>query len=63
MVSVIDASENIVVANLTVGNAPSFLTVNPIINRLYVTNQESNTVSVIDYFISDGGIFENTTMA
>jgi YVTN family beta-propeller protein len=60
-VSVIYTPENRVETNLTVGNTPNFLTVNPIINRLYVINQDSNTVSMIDYFISDRGRFENTT--
>jgi YVTN family beta-propeller protein len=51
-VSVIDARTNKVIRNITVGEQPGSIILNPITNRLYVTNAESNTVSVIDYFLS-----------
>jgi YVTN family beta-propeller protein len=47
-VSVIDASNNSVVATIPVGSAPSALALNTKGTRVYVANTNSNSVSVID---------------
>jgi YVTN family beta-propeller protein len=41
-------------------NYPTAIEINPIINRLYVTTRDSDSVSMIDYFISSEGSFFNT---
>lgn len=41
------ASAQTVTGTITVGNSPSWVAVNPQTNRVYVTNFQSNTVSVI----------------
>jgi YVTN family beta-propeller protein len=50
--SVINGRVNKVISNISVGDEPGSVILNPMTNRLYVTNAESNTVSVIDYFLS-----------
>lgn len=47
-VSVIDGTNNKVVATITVGDEPYGICVNPVTNRVYVTNYFSDNVSVID---------------
>ena len=47
-VSVIDGKTNRVTANVTVGNSPYGVSVNPSTNIAYVANYDDNTVSVID---------------
>ncbi len=52
-VSVIDGTpgsptENLLLANIDVGNAPSDVDVNPNIDKIFVTNNLDNSVSVID---------------
>ena len=47
-VTVIDGATNTVTATVTVGLFPLFLVVNPVTNKIYVTNYNSNSVSVID---------------
>jgi len=52
-VSVIDGSpgsptENQLIINIEVGDGPSTVGINPNINRVYVTNNQDDTVSVID---------------
>ena len=49
VIYVIDGSTNTVVGNVTVGNNPESIAVDLITNKLYVSNINSNTVSVIDY--------------
>jgi YVTN family beta-propeller protein len=62
-VSVIDSTRNEVYSPvLSVGKEPSDLTVNDIANRLYVANRGSDSVTVIDYYISTDGKFKNTTI-
>jgi YVTN family beta-propeller protein len=63
-ISVIDATRNEIYSPaLLAGEGPSDLAVNEVSNRLYVANRGSNSVSVIDYFISNEGKFKNTTIA
>ena len=47
-VTVINGLTNTVDATITVGMFPEFLVVNPVTNKIYVTNRHSNTVSVIN---------------
>jgi YVTN family beta-propeller protein len=62
-ISVIDATRNeIYLPDLPVGKEPSDLAVNEVLNRLYVANRGSNTVSVIDYYITNEGKFNNTNI-
>ena len=62
-VSVIDATRNEPYSpTLSVGREPSDLVVNEVVNRLYVANRGSDSVSVIDYLISNDGKFKNTTI-
>jgi YVTN family beta-propeller protein len=62
-ISVIDGSTNEVIANIGVRGEPVDLAINPTINRLYVANYQNNSVSVIDYYISDNEGFKNETVA
>jgi YVTN family beta-propeller protein len=49
LTTVIDGrTKKVIVANITVGNDPTGIVVNPISNKIYVTNYNSNTLSVID---------------
>ena len=60
-ITVIDSTSNkILVNNITVGKSPSSIALDPITNKLYVTNRGSNSVTVIDYFLSDDGKFHTT---
>jgi YVTN family beta-propeller protein len=45
---VIDGNTNNIMKNITVGKFPNSIAINPNINRIYVTNYDSDTVSVID---------------
>jgi YVTN family beta-propeller protein len=47
-VTVIDGATNTVTATITVGLQSSFFVINPITNKIYVTNFADNTVSVIN---------------
>lgn len=47
-VSVIDGVSNTVSATVTVGAFDTFFVVNPVTNKIYVTNTDSDNVSVID---------------
>jgi len=53
-VSVIDSRTNTVVSNITVGNSPDSIAINPISNRIFVVNglaignETKTTISVID---------------
>ncbi len=47
-VSVINGLTNTVDATITVGVVPEWLVINPVTNKIYVTNRHSNTVSVIN---------------
>jgi YVTN family beta-propeller protein len=47
-VSVIDSSNDRVVATVKVGDCPDAIDINEVTNRIYVANDCSNTVSVID---------------
>src|SRR5271165_6071166 len=47
-VTVINGTNNTVAATVTVGNNPQFLVINPVTNKIYVTNRRDNTVSVIN---------------
>ena len=47
-VTVINGATNTVTATITVGGRAQFLVVNPVTNKIYVTNRRDNTVSVID---------------
>jgi YVTN family beta-propeller protein len=47
-VSVINGLTNMVDATITVGMVPEWLVINPVTNKIYVTNRHSNTVSVIN---------------
>jgi YVTN family beta-propeller protein len=52
-VSVINGLNYAVVANITnIGEKPSALAIDPVINRLYIANSGSDTISVIDYYFS-----------
>jgi YVTN family beta-propeller protein len=52
-ISVINGLNYAVVANITnVGEKPGVLAIDPVINRLYIANSRSDTVSVIDYSFS-----------
>jgi YVTN family beta-propeller protein len=63
-ISVIDATKNELLSPaIPVGSEPSGLAVNEIANRLYVANRGSDTVSVIDYFLSNQAEFKNFTIA
>jgi len=63
-ISVIDATKNEVLSPaISVGTEPTSLAVNEIANRLYVANRGSDTVSVIDYFLSNQGEFKKFTIA
>ena len=63
-ISVIDAAKNELLAPaISVGTEPNGLAINEIANRLYVANRGSDTVSVIDYFLSNQGEFKNITIA
>ena len=63
-VSVIDATKNVLISPaLSVGSEPNSIALNEVTNRLYVVNRGSNTVSVIDYYISTQGKFKNMTIA
>ncbi|HZD35310.1 MAG TPA: beta-propeller fold lactonase family protein, partial [Nitrososphaeraceae archaeon] len=62
-VSVIDLNRNTVISNITVGLEPNDLAVNTITNRLYVSNSGSDTISVIDYYVSETGTLETSEIA
>jgi len=63
-ISVIDATKNeLLLPAISVGSEPSGLAVNEIANRLYVANRGSDTVSAIDYFLSNQGEFKNFAIA
>jgi YVTN family beta-propeller protein len=63
-ISVIDATKNeLLLPAISVGTEPTGLAINEIANRLYVANRGSDTVSVIDYFLSNQGEFKNFTIA
>jgi|GEM_PF-592136 len=63
-ISVIDATKNeLLLPTISVGTEPSGLAINEIANRLYVANRGSDTVSVIDYLLSNQGEFKNFTIA
>lgn len=47
-VSVIDGSNNVVIATISVGTRPHYVAVNPNLNRIYVTNYVSGSLSIID---------------
>src|ERR1035438_7332599 len=47
-VTVIDGLTNTVDATVTVGRQAAFLVINPVTNKIYVTNRSDNTVSVIN---------------
>jgi YVTN family beta-propeller protein len=47
-VSVIDGSNNRVIATVPVGGSPVDVDVNSLTNRIYVANSDSDNVSVID---------------
>ena len=47
-VTVVDGANNTVTATVTVGLYDTFFVVNPVTNKIYVTNYDSNSVSVID---------------
>ncbi len=47
-VTVIDGLTNTVDATITVGVRPGFLLINPLTNKIYVSNRHDNTVSVIN---------------
>jgi YVTN family beta-propeller protein len=47
-VTVIDGLTNTVAATVTVGVHPVFLVINPVTNKIYVTNRRTGTVSVIN---------------
>ncbi|WP_274495749.1 YncE family protein [Priestia megaterium] len=48
-VSVIDGATNTVIAIIPVGVQPAGVGINPYINRIYISNRGSNTVSVIGW--------------
>ena len=61
-ITVIDStSNNILSNNITVGKNPSSIALDPITNRLYVTNKGSDSISIIDYFLSDNNKFHMTS--
>jgi YVTN family beta-propeller protein len=62
-VSVIDGSTNAVIGTLDVREEPGDLALNSITNRLYVTNYLNNSVSVIDYYVSNNEELRNETIA
>ena len=47
-VTVIDGASNHVLATITVGVHSEFLVINPVTNKIYVTNRKDGTVSVIN---------------
>jgi serine/threonine protein kinase, bacterial len=47
-VSIIDTGTHAVVNTLTVGRGPFFSAVDPTVTKLYVSNSQDTTVSVID---------------
>ena len=47
-VTVIDGLTNTVTTTVSVGVRPNFLVINPVTNKIYVTNRHDNTVSVIN---------------
>ncbi len=47
-VSVINGVTNTIAATITVGIRPEFVVINPVTNKVYVSNRRDNTVSVID---------------
>ena len=47
-VTVINGATNMVAATVNVGIFPEFLVINPVTNKIYVTNRRDNTVSVIN---------------
>jgi YVTN family beta-propeller protein len=47
-VTVINGLTNTVDATVTVGVRPNFLVINPVTNKIYVTNRRSNSISVIN---------------
>jgi YVTN family beta-propeller protein len=49
--------------NITVGNRPYGVDVNPLTNRIYVANSGSNTVSIIDYFVNSSSNFIKTNQS
>jgi YVTN family beta-propeller protein len=49
----IDGIENKVIANISVGDSPGAIGINPQTNMIYVANYMSNTVSVIDGSVND----------
>jgi YVTN family beta-propeller protein len=51
-VSVINGSTNQVVSTVNVGLGPTALSVNPTTNVIYVANEASNTISVINANLS-----------
>ncbi len=61
-ITVIDTTSNkILTNNIVVGKNPSSIALDPITNKLYVTNKGSDSVSVIDYFLSDDGKFHKVS--
>jgi YVTN family beta-propeller protein len=61
-ITVIDSTSNKILSNnITVGKNPSSIALDPITNRLYVTNKGSDSVSIIDYFLSDDNKFHTTS--
>ena len=47
-VSVVDGETYVILKMVTVGNSPTGLDINPVTNRIYVANKDSNTTTVID---------------
>jgi YVTN family beta-propeller protein len=52
-ISVIDASTNKIVSNIAAGNRPEQIDIDFITNKIYVSNDEIDTVSIIDYVAYD----------
>lgn len=62
-VSVIDGLSNTFLGSISVGLQPGDLAIDPIVNRLYVANSGLNSVSVIDYYRTEGGEFKYNNVA
>lgn len=63
-ISVIDGTKNELISPaLSVGTQPNSIAINEVTNRLYVANSGSNTVTVIEYYISNDGKLRNMTLA
>jgi YVTN family beta-propeller protein len=54
-VSVISGSELETIMEIPVGNNPLGIDVNPLMNRIYIANYLSGTLSIIDYFQNSNG--------